>query len=405
MENSKYSTQSETDRIFNVLDEFSQDAKATQSSQAASLSESEQPVLAMSSLGKLGRFGNQLFQYAYLRICAQQSHAQIQCPTWIGQTLFGHSDPPISKRLPPAIEQRETGETLFDVMPEFTAYIEKLADAKSIRVGAEALEQGLADVDLWGFFQLHTRLLQPHKAYFQSLFQPVSELQLPLEMGFERLQAKGKTIVGLHIRQGDFVSLPRAGFTLVIPLSWWCEWLNQIWQELDDPVLFLCSDELDRVLPAFAAFHPITKKDLQVQLPDQMQDANIDFYVDFFMLSHCDVVGISNSIFSFAACLLNNHGKHFVRPCWDFSKKLIPFDPWDSDPLLYAGSGQPRIFKRLSEVLHITFVTQGPIGLLQCLCFYLPKTLLKEWAVRAYLAYQVEGLIGMIKTIFPKAQR
>jgi hypothetical protein len=30
-----------------------------------------QPVLTMSSVGQLGRFGNQLFQYASLKICTQ----------------------------------------------------------------------------------------------------------------------------------------------------------------------------------------------------------------------------------------------------------------------------------------------------------------------------------------------
>ena len=61
----------------------------------------------MSSLGKLGRFGNQLFQYAFLRICAEKSGARVECPPWIGQTLFGHKDATISQQLPPAIERWE----------------------------------------------------------------------------------------------------------------------------------------------------------------------------------------------------------------------------------------------------------------------------------------------------------
>ena len=57
-------------------------------------------VLTMSILGKLGRFGNQLFQYAFLRICASQIDARVECPVWVGQYLFGHKDAPIAHNLP-----------------------------------------------------------------------------------------------------------------------------------------------------------------------------------------------------------------------------------------------------------------------------------------------------------------
>jgi hypothetical protein len=50
-------------------------------------------------------------------------------------------------------------------------------------------------------------------------------------------------------------------------------------------------------------------------------------------LSQCDIVAISNSSFSFAACMLNEKGKLFFRPHLS-AKKLIPFDPWNSEPIL-----------------------------------------------------------------------
>jgi hypothetical protein len=213
MENPKYTTKSETDRVFSVFETFKKDAEQIKSSSAEDTESPSQPVLTMSSLGQLGRFGNQLFQYAFLRICAQKSGAKVECPPWIGQTLFGHNDAPISKRLPPAVERRDTGESLFDFIPEFIPYIEKLAATKSSRVGSEALEHGLVNVDLWGFFQVNTRLLKPHKEYLRSLFQPVSDLKSALEDGLNLLRSKGKTIVGVHIRRGDFITLPLAGFS------------------------------------------------------------------------------------------------------------------------------------------------------------------------------------------------
>lgn len=399
MENSKYTTKSELDRAIGVFETFNKNAEDIKSPSPSDTATSSDPVLTMSCLGNLGRFGNQLFQYAFLKICAKNSGAKVECPPWIGQTLFGHKDPPISNRLPPVIERREVGENLFDIIPEFIPYIEKLAAARSSRVGTEELEHGLVNVDLWGFFQVHTRLLQPHKEYFQSLFQPVSDLKSSLEDGLNLLRSKGKTIVGIHIRRGDFITLPHAGFTLAVPSKWWCDWLDSVWSEFENPVLFLCSDDLDSVIHDFEKFDPVTLRDLDVKLPARMKDLEVDFYIDFFMLSNCDVVGISNSVFSFTACMLNNCGKMFVRPHWDFSTKFTVFDPWNSKPLLYLGGERSKFSKSFAEALYVTYVTQGISGLLKYICIYFPNSLIQNWILRAYLGYQIRGFVGVGKSL------
>jgi hypothetical protein len=400
MEDPQYTAKSETDRLISVFETFNKDAEDMKYSSANHPASPSEPVLTMTSIGKLGRFGNQLFQYAFLRICASKSGARVECPPWIGQTLFGHNDAPISKRLPPAIERREVGESLFDVIPEFIPYLEKLADASSLRVGSEALESGIANVDLWGFFQVHTRFIRPHKEYFRALFQPVGDLKVALEEGLNLLRSKGKTLIGIHIRRGDFITVPLAGFTFAVPSKWWCDWLDGIWGELENPVLFLCSDDLDSIVHDFDKFCPVTSRDLNVKLPERMKDLNVDFYIDFFMLINCDVVGISNSIFSFTAAMLNERGKMFVRPHWDFSTKFTAFDPWNSEPLLYIGGERPKFFKSFSDGLYVTYVTQGILGLLKFTFIYFPQSLIKRWALRAYLGYQIQGLVGVFKSFF-----
>lgn len=398
MTNPKYTTKSEVERVFNVFETFNRDAKNIQPDLNTDAEESNQPVLVMSSLGQLGRFGNQVFQYAFLRICAHKTGSLVECPPWIGQTLFGHKDAPISHRLEPAIERKDDEKTLFDIVPEFVPYIEKFAGFKSRRTGSETLENGITNVDLWGFFQVSTHLLSPHKNYIRSLFEPVADLKLSLEKGLEILCSKGKTIVGVHIRRGDYISQVRSGFTLVFPESWYCEWLNKIWNDLEEPVLFLCSDDLDRILPAFEKFSPITSRDLQVELPERMKDANIDFYTDFFILSNCNIVVTSNSIFSFAACLLNENAQMFVRPNWDFSSKLVVFDPWDSEPLLWIGEQNPKFFKSLPEIVFTTYATQGFLATLKSLFIFVPKSYIREWILRAYLGYQIQGFFGLLKS-------
>jgi hypothetical protein len=390
---SKYTAKSELDRLFSTFGNLSKDAEATKSQSANDRADDQCPVLSMSAIGKFGRFGNQLFQYAFLRICAEKSGARIESPTWVGQTLFGHQDANISKRLPPAIECRGAEASLFDVIPELIPYIEKLADAESSRVGSDALNAGLADVDLWGFFQFHTRYLKAHQQYFRSLFQPVDDLKLALDDGLAMLRAKGKTIVGIHIRRGDYLTQQRAGFTLVLPTKWYCEWLEGIWPELEDPVLLLCSDDLDSIVADFARFSPVTTSGLKIQLPAGMEE--LDFYTDFYMLTQCDVVCSSNSNFSFVACMLNQQAKTFVRPHWDFSSRFMVFDPWDSDPVLYIGT-PPKFFKNLPDIIRTTYATQGVWAMLKSIFLYFPANLLKESLLRTYLRYETNGIISAL---------
>ncbi|NEQ84581.1 MAG: alpha-1,2-fucosyltransferase [Moorea sp. SIO2I5] len=397
--NPNYTSKSETERVFSVFDGFKKDADHTKVSLVNEDKSDLQPVLTMSSIGQLGRFGNQLFQYAFLKICSEKSGAKVECPAWIGQTIFGHNAPPISKRLPPAIERVDLRKGLFEVIPEFIPYLEKLAQAKSYRVGSEVLEIGLANLDIWGFFQFHTRCLKPHQQYFRSLFEPVIDLKSPLEDGLNSLRSKGKTIVGIHIRRGDYIKEPRLGCTLVFPTKWYCEWLEGIWDKLENPVLFLCSDDLDSIISDFDKFSPVTTGDLNIRLPERMKDLNLDFYIDFFMLSQCDVVCISNSNFSFVACMLNERAKMFVRPDWDFSMKFKVFDPWDSQPLLWIGDKQPKFIKSFADLLYVTYSTQGIWVMLKSIFIYLPKSIIKGWAIRLYLGYQINSIIGVVKTL------
>jgi protein subunit release factor A len=86
----KYTAKSELERLFSTFENLSKDAEITKALLAKDPNNDQQAVLTMSSIGKLGRFGNQLFQYAFLRICAERSGARIECPPWVGQALFGH---------------------------------------------------------------------------------------------------------------------------------------------------------------------------------------------------------------------------------------------------------------------------------------------------------------------------
>lgn len=261
------------------------------------------PTLSMSTLGNNGRFANQIFQYAFLKIRADDHGCRVSTPDWIGNRLFGAQDDllDIDQPLP---EMRQT------------------LDQNLLTCAIANTEQPLRNVDLWGYFQYHTRYYAPYKGYFRSLFRPVDSLRRDLDSAIARLRAGGRTLVGLHLRRGDY------GYRIfyLTPNEWYRRWLAEIWPTLENPLLYIASDEPDAVLADFADYQPVTARDLGVTVPDA------EFYPDFHVLSQCEHVAISNSSFSFAACMLNEQGGSFMRPNIK-AGHLIPFDPWNSEPL------------------------------------------------------------------------
>ncbi|WP_228042674.1 MULTISPECIES: FkbM family methyltransferase [unclassified Tychonema] len=264
----------------------------------------KKPLVTMSILSR-ARFGNQIFLYAMLKIHEQQQNVRVETSAWIGQYLFGHSEPPISKSLPVV---HDSGLGIINAEAPF----------RNVEFGGPT-------------YQIPTKYYAQHKELFRSLFQPMPEVEAKVAAAVSSLRQRGKTIVGLHLRRGDYWG-PYAEFMFIAPNSCYKKWLQGLWETLEEPVLFIASDELEEVVDDFADYHPVTVKDLGVEMPEA------PFYPDFYILSQCDVLAISNSTFSVAASMLNERCKFFFRPHLP-SKTLIPFDPWDSEPLYWHGSG------------------------------------------------------------------
>jgi hypothetical protein len=49
-------------------------------------------MYCMTRLGQMGRLGNQLFQYAFLRTLSRRQRTQFYCPRWIGDDIFNLND-------------------------------------------------------------------------------------------------------------------------------------------------------------------------------------------------------------------------------------------------------------------------------------------------------------------------
>ena len=264
------------------------------------------PVVACSTLGAVGRFGNQVLQYGFLRLYAARHGLELETPDWVGRELFGCRESPVApgRRV---VTELELGIFAADF------------DRRPPAVGA----------DIWGWFQVEAKTLAPQRDLFRSLFQLQPSFAAPLAEAEVRLRSRGRTLVGVHLRRGDYVvtgnpladRLYRAS-----PTSLYAEWLERLWPTLERPVLFVASDEAEG-LEELVEFRPETAQTLGLEI------ASASYLPDFFLLSRSAAIAISNSTFSFAAALLAAPEATFVRPV-SAGRRLEPFSPWESPPHL-----------------------------------------------------------------------
>jgi tetratricopeptide (TPR) repeat protein len=256
--------------------------------------------LASTRLGIAGRFGNQILQYGFLRIYAAEHDLDLEVPDWVGRRLFDLDDPLPGPPLP------RRSETAHDF--------------------AASLNREIADVcagsDLEGFFCYHTGRLARFREQYRQAFHPGRHVR-PLAAEVEaRLRQRGRTVVALHLRRGDFGWGP----FWIAPVEWYRRWLSEAWSGFDGPVLYVATDAPELV-QELAEFAPMTAADLPAPPP------GADFLTDFLVLAGADAVAISNSTFSFAATMLNRRGRLFLRPDRR-PAALVPYDPWSAEVLL-----------------------------------------------------------------------
>jgi SAM-dependent methyltransferase len=247
------------------------------------------------NIGGNSSFANHLFQYAALKIYAKEHNLVVNIPgDWVGRQLFeGGDDKPVSER-----PQKEK---------DFAS------STDCIWTSGEKLD----GYNLKGYFQYHTSVYAPHKEYFKKLFVPKPELR---KLGDDFIKTLPSPLIGIHIRRGDYKRPPNR----VAPIEWYINWLEENWERLGKPGVFIASDEPKDVLEELKKYSPVACN---------TDSEGLSVFLDHYILQYCDVLLTSNSTFSFTAAMLSNKGKEFYRP--DYQKKtLVSFDPWDSDPIL-----------------------------------------------------------------------
>jgi hypothetical protein len=357
--------------------------------------------------------------YCFLKAFAEVHDMVPEVPRWIGQDVFVHRDDPITCAHP-AIMYDMVSEICRDSYhPMVTASLAasraralREADGRRLVLLRAALLTQPSHalpapcLDLEGPYLLHTRHLSPYRDHLRRAFTPIPALQERLEHCWRDLCSRGDFVIGVHVRRSDFdVKFSHQGFEFVAPMQWYRSWLDGLWARRRRPVLFVASDSLPMVLPALARYRPVTARDLGVEVPPELLgldlpaahlQKSVDFFPDWFVLTRCHALAISNSTFSFTASMMNETASSFVRPDLR-ARALMPFDPWNSEPLLFlAPTGN-----LLREVLNRLSLAQRGMGLRatvpnlgRALHWYVQVLLARATAARHY-----GGTAGLIREL------
>ena len=284
-------------------------------------------VITMSHFGRMGRFGNQLFQYMYLWGVSRRTGAQLQLPPWVGNELFGLCNPPPAQYLPAHKEREYWGSDQVDPVED----------------------HHLLGHDFTGYAQYHTRHFAADKDAIQTLFQPAAPIFDRLVVAQERLLSDGP-VIGVHLRRGDY---GRSIFP-VIPVEWYLHWLKHVGAKR----LFIATEDTS-LLSEFKDFDVVTSESLGVDLSTvpmagynylgrdltEREPHQLDFYPDFYLLSQCNSIIGPNSTFSFAAAMFAPRLLYYWRASLTKASDaneagcFVDVDPWDSYPLLRENVG------------------------------------------------------------------
>jgi len=253
-------------------------------------------VITMSDLGLLGRFGNQILQYMFLKLCALRNNLKVETPDWLGRYMF---------------------EACKD---ENISYcLKRLEISDFVKNGLKIESKKLINKDIRGFIEFPIIADKREKSFLISLFEPISFWKNKLDKGYNILQKMGNTIISFHLRRGDFINSKQ----WIPDIDLYILWLEKNWKKFKNPVLYIASDDVFNVKKIFHKYRPLTRRDIIEKI------YGIDFFIDHYILKKSNIVIVSpESSFSLTASMLNISGSHFFIP--EKNKNcIIQFDPWN----------------------------------------------------------------------------
>lgn len=281
-------------------------------------------AIQMSNLGNNVGFANQLFQYAFLRLYGLRHDADVETPDWVGQKIFDLPGRPIARKL----KMRKGDDWSVNDLALWT------------------MERPPIDCDFWGYYQNIPPCWAPHREFLRRVFLPRRDWNAPVKSWLARHRPPGTTLVAIHLRRGDYRAYESSKpWFRTVPEEWYRRWLAAIWPHLENPVLFIASDERASVLPAFAEYAPVTSGDAEIDMPEPR------LFADFAILQAADVIAICNSSFSRLAAILAADQQRAFIPSFA-TETFEPYEPWASDRFWQRfGAPDPRSRSRVPRFL------------------------------------------------------
>lgn len=255
------------------------------------------PRLTMASLGYYGRFAQTVNEYVAARLYAETYGLTFETPDWVGHRFFRLDDPPLTAGFPAGFDE------WLDVRDRFAAGFDGTAP------------QPFSDCDLFLGGAPLNPMRRAHRDKVLSWLTPRSCWDARLTPCVDAVRRRGRTLVAVHIRRTDWWNQEYA------PLSLYLDWLDGIWGTLDDPALFICTDDRQAV-DAFARFSPVTADDFPVRWE------GLEYLQDFHVMTRADVLAISTGSFAQTAAALNGQARLLLRPNAEHTA-LETFDPWE----------------------------------------------------------------------------
>jgi hypothetical protein len=257
-------------------------------------------TVTMTRLGNHGRFANQLFQYAFLKMYTLRHGATVAVPSWGGKHLYGFDDPSCDGLWFPQL--RFPGHVL---APE-------LWEAEEPPIG----------VDMLGYFQEIPACWRRHRPFLRRMFQLPRPFESAIDAWHADMTRGGeRTLVAIHVRRGDYRDQSDNPWLRLVPEAWYLAWLRTIWPTLRDPLLFIATDEPDVIRPVFKEFEtaPASLRQAVQLLPDSLRD--------FEILRRADYLAMCNSSFSRMAAILAHPAQKCFLPAFH-TKRFVPYEPW-----------------------------------------------------------------------------
>lgn len=265
----------------------------------------DNPFFTMDTFGKMGRLGNQIFQYIFLINLSKKHNRIVKLPS-----CYSHYDKlniTIDKMFNIKINYLDT----LDYVNTILTYRENKYNYNEIFEQIEFKKE--INYNFYGYYQ--------SEKYFKDIKKDIENI-LKINDKIETIQLdKEKTNISIHIRRGDLVEKKQYGPP--ISVKYLQDSINYMRNNINNEIVWVIfSDDIEW-----------SKNKLK--LKEHMIYQNGDLYQDFKLMNECDHHIISNSTFSWWASYLNkNNNKIVVCPQTWFYKGFLPDNEDDSDLII-----------------------------------------------------------------------